>query len=519
MTKSRAVWAVCGLAVSLGAVSGCRVGPNYEQPKTETSESFAHTGTDGFDAKSVADPTRAPDAKWWGQFNDPMLDDLITRAAESNLDLKIAQARVREARAQRGVTASEWFPQVDVGAGYSRARGSENTAGARQGALAGGSPGDANDLYTAGFDAGWELDFFGRVARGVEAADADVQSAVETRRDVLVTLISEVARNYIELRGFQLRLAIARENITAQKETLELTKGRFAAGLTTDLDVAQAEASLAATESQVPALDQAVYASIHRISVLLGQRPEAMSTELLAVKSIPAPPDLVPVGLPSELLRRRPDIRRAERDVAASNARIGVATAELFPRFSIVGSFGLQSDKVADIGDASSRFWSIGPAVRWPILDWGRIRSNINIQDARTEAALAQYEKTVLIGFEEVENALVAYTREQARRKSLREAASSSRRAFDLSNQLYSNGLTDFQRVLDSQRAMLAADDAVADSDRAVSSNLIALYKALGGGWEGMEGVTAAELDAKAAQAPPASPTTPLPPPMSAIAQ
>lgn len=519
MTTTRQLTVAAGLAVSMLALAGCRVGPNYETPKTETGDSFTHTGTDGFAATSTADATRPPDAKWWGQFNDPMLDTLVERAAASNLDLKIAQARVREARAQRGITASEWFPQVGVGGSYDRARGSENTAGARQGALAGGSPGEANDLYTAGFDAGWELDFFGRVARGVEAADADIQSAVELRRDVLVTLISEVARNYVELRGFQLRMAIAKENITAQKETLELTKGRFAAGLTTDLDVAQAEASLASTESQVPGLDRGIYASIFRISVLLGQRPEALTSELLVVKSIPAPPDSVPVGLPSELLRRRPDIRKAERDIAAASARIGVATAELYPRFSITGSFGVQSDRIADIGDASSRFWSIGPAVRWPILDWGRIRSNINVQDARSEAALAQYEKTVLGGFEEVENALVAYTREQARRKSLREAQSSSRRAFDLSNQLYSNGLTDFQRVLDSQRAVLAADDAVADSDRAVSANLIALYKALGGGWEGVEGVTVAELDAQAAKAPEASPTTPLPPPMSALAQ
>lgn len=481
--RTNVIGGVGALSVAaLIAVGGCKVGPTYKQPETGVPGAFTHTGADGFDVASRVNAQKAVDAEWWKLLGDPVLDSLIQRAAAGNLDLKLAAARIREARAQRGVVAAEAYPQVDATGVAERSRRSKNTF--QDGGGGNFAGGRATNLFQAGFDANWELDIFGRVSSGVDAADADIQFAEEDRRDVLVTLVSEVARNYVELRGFQARLDIVRKNIETQRATLELTQSRFKAGLTSDLDVAQAESSLSGTQSQVPSLDRSVQAAIHRIGVLLGGQPTALMSELAASAPIPTTPGELPIGLPSELLRRRPDIRRAERDVAGATARIGVATADLYPRFSLTGSFGFAADKVPSLPDASSRFWSIGPAVRWPLLDWSRIRSNIKVQDARTEQALVRYERAVLGSFEEVENALVAYSREQARRRSLTESVASNRRAFDLANQLYKSGISDFQRVLDSQRSLFAAEDALSDSERTVTSNLVALYKALGGGWE-----------------------------------
>lgn len=462
------------------ALGGCKVGPEFIPPEPSFPDAFTHTGSDGFAASSTA-VASAINHEWWSILADPALDGLIQRAADGSLDLRLATLRIREARALRGVVAADNYPQVSLDAQASRQQQSSTT---RQGDFASN---DAFNLFQGGFDASWEIDVFGRIARNLEAAEADIQSIEQARRDVLVTLVSEVARNYVELRGFQQRLEIARKNIALQKDTLELTRSRFRAGLTSDLDVAQAESSLASVESQVPVLDQGVQAAIHRIGVLLGQQPTSLIAELSLPGPIPAARGEVPVGLPSELLRRRPDIRQAERDVAAAAARIGVATSDLYPRFSITGSFGFASDKVPSLLDGSSRFWSFGPSMRWPILEWGRIRQNIKVQESRNEQALVRYESVILRSFEDVENALVAYTREQARLTSLEQALAANQRAFDLANQLYSAGLTDFQRVLDSQRGLFQSEDAAIDSRRAVTSNLVALYKALGGGWESFE--------------------------------
>lgn len=462
-------------------MAGCKVGPNFERarPATPPPEAFANTGAEKFSPASVAKSGVPPQVEWWRVLGDARLDDLVARAWAGNLDLRLATARIREARAQRGVVAPQALPQVDVSGSASRRRDSGRTF---QRGFGGG--GEAYNLYQAGFDASWEIDVFGRVGRDVEAAEADIQAAEEDRRAVLVTLISEVARNYVDLRGFQQRLSIARKNIQVQRDTLELTRNRFKAGLVSDLDVAQAESSLSTTESVVPPLDAAVQASIHRIGVLLGRQPTELSSELADLAEIPSPPAEIPVGLPSELLRRRPDIRRAEREIAAATARIGVATADLYPRFSLTGTFGFASEKLGNLPEASSRFWSFGPSVRWPILDWGRIRANISVQDARSEQSLVRYEQAVLTSFEDVENALVAYSREQARVRSLQAAVASDRRAFDVANKLYTSGVSDFQRVLDSQRSLFASEDALTESQKTVTTNLVAIYKALGGGWE-----------------------------------
>jgi NodT family efflux transporter outer membrane factor (OMF) lipoprotein len=321
----------------------------------------------------------------------------------------------------------------------------------------------------------------------VEAAKAQLSTAEFGRRDVLVTLLGEVARNYVDLRGCQKRLAIANQNIEAQENSLAITQNRFTNGLATDLDVQQAKTVLATTRAEVPTLEGAIQTTTHRIEVLLGQQPGTLQTELAEAAPIPAQPPQVPVGLPSELLLRRPDVSRAERQLAAATANIGVAKSDLFPKFYLTGSVGSESISSSDWFTSGSRFWSVGPTVQWRIFDAGRIRANIKVQNARQEQALAAYEQTVLMAFEEVENNLVLYAKEQVRRRSLEDAVKSSEDSLHLANQLYANGLSNFINVLDAERSLYQAQDALVQSDRAISANLIALYKSLGGGWETLD--------------------------------
>jgi NodT family efflux transporter outer membrane factor (OMF) lipoprotein len=433
---------------------------------------------------SATNVNQPPVANWWTTFNDPDLNSLVERAVKGNLDLKLAQARVREARALRGVVKADLYPTVNVGASYIRQRTSENLT-VIQGDSGSGEPiGFEGDFYQVGFDASWEIDIFGGIRRSIEAANADIAAEVENRRDTLVTLLSELARNYVELRGAQRQAEIARENLKVQQETLELTRIRFDAGLVSDLDVQRAQAQVSTTASSIPLFDTSARQSIHLLSVLLGQEPDALVAELSPEKSIPPVPPEVPVGLPSELLRRRPDIRRAERQLAAATARIGVATADLFPKFSLTGALGLGSARLSDLGDGGSTTYSIIPGVSWPILDFGRIRSNIAVQNAREEQAAVNYEQTVLTSLREVADALVSFSNEQTRRHDLEKAVEANRRAVELANDLYKQGLTDFLSVLQAQRDLFVTEDFLVLSNRNVSSNLVALYKALGGGWE-----------------------------------
>jgi outer membrane protein, multidrug efflux system len=473
--------------LSVGAIAlviaSCKVGPEYAEPKTTAPENWGAVSTADVSSQGegIIVPTTDPMTltEWWTTLNDPMLDSLIERAVQMNLDLRLAQARVREARAIRGIVSAELFPHVDVNGSYSRSRASENSFGSFA-----GPPGSEADLYQAGFDASWEIDVFGGVQRSIEAADADIAASVEDRRDVLVSLLAEVAQTYVELRGAQRQIAIAQNNLVAQRDTLKLTRSRLEAGLTSDLDVARAEAQVQLTESRIPTLQSTGRQSIHQLSVLLAKPPTELVHELESASPIPASAAEIAIGLPSDLLRRRPDIRRAEREIAASTARIGAATADLFPKFNLVGSLGLQSTNFSDLGNFSSRFWSIGPSVSWPILDWGRIRSNIGVQNAREEQAFLVYERTVLTSFREVEDSLTAFLHEQTRREMLAGAVQANRRAVDLATQLYQQGLNDFLSVLQAQRDLYLSEDALVQSDLAVTTNLVSLYKALGGGWE-----------------------------------
>jgi NodT family efflux transporter outer membrane factor (OMF) lipoprotein len=477
------------LAVGAVLLAGCKVGPDYETPDVAVPENWNATAS----SVPTTQPAAAAVTQWWTTFNDPVLNELVGDAVRANLDLRIAAARLREARALRRVAGSGLFPMLDATGSYQRSRQSENLEGFDVGVDGGhggvgGVPqfnlGEEMDLYQAGFDASWELDVFGGVRRSIEAADADVQAAIEDARDVYVTLLAELARNYVDLRGLQRQLVIARQNLGSQEETLELTRARFNAGLVGELDVARARTQVKTTESVIPALEVQVLAAAHRIEVLRGLHPGALSEVLLVEAPLPAVPPAVPVALPSDLLRRRPDIRRAERQLAAATARVGVATAELFPRFSLTGSFGFQSSDASDLADSDSRAWSVGPAVRLPLFDRGRIRANVVAENARQQAALAAYERAILVALEDVENALIAHAKELQRRQALAEAVEAARRSVALATELYSRGLTDFLAVLEAQRSQFEVEDRLAESDRLVAANVVGLYKALGGGWE-----------------------------------
>jgi NodT family efflux transporter outer membrane factor (OMF) lipoprotein len=474
MKYEKGIDVVAALAIGMIIVfSGCAVGPNYKPPAVVAPAAWNEARQTGVESAS-ADLTR-----WWTEFNDPLLNSLVQRAVRSNLDLRAAEARIREARATRAVAAAGEWPTIGTSGSYTRNRSSENAFGISP---QGGGDLDQN-FYKAGFDASWEIDVFGGVRRSVEAADATVQATIESRRDTLVTLLGDVARNYIDLRGFQRRLEVARANLKAQQDTLDLTRVRFDAGLANDLDVAQAEAQINSTAAQIPLLESSLKRAAYNLDVLLGLEPGALSDELGPEASIPGLPARVLVGLPSELLRRRPDIRRAERQLAASTAQVGAAMADLFPKFSLTGGAGLQSISAGDWFSGGSRFWSIGPTIRWPIFDAGRIRANIEVRNAQQEQALVQYEKTLLTAFGDVETSLVNYSQEQARYRALSQSAAANRRALEMANELYIRGLESFLNVLDAQRSLYAVENDLAQSEATMAANLVALYKALGGGW------------------------------------
>jgi multidrug efflux system outer membrane protein len=464
------------LWLSFAILSGCMIGPNFKRPQTTLPADWA-----GPTAESrLLTPAEEELASWWTLFDDPTLVSLIEKAVQSNLDLKQAEARIRQARAARGIVAAGIGPTVDATGAYQRSRASGGSNGKSGGVI--------TDQYQAGFDAGWELDIFGGVRRAIEAADADLQAALETRRDVLVTLTAEVARNYIDLRAFQERIAIGRQNLETQKHSAALTRLRFQAGFVGALDVANADAQVATTTSQIPLLEASARQTIYSLSVLLGRDPAALIGELSPVAAIPLASPSIPLGVPSDLLRRRPDIRRAEAEIHAATALIGVATADLFPRFTISGSVGLRAGDFSSWFDWASRIWSFGPSASWNLFEMGRTRSNIEQQRALQDQSLITYRQTALTALQEVENALIASAKEEEHRRALHEAVGANRKSVDLATTLYTQGHTDFLNVLDTQRSLYATEDALVQSTGSVSTNLVALFKALGGGWsEGQE--------------------------------
>jgi NodT family efflux transporter outer membrane factor (OMF) lipoprotein len=462
-------------AVALG-LCGCTVGPDYEQPEVETVPDAWHTAA----TEGVVEG-EASIQSWWTVFDDASLSSLIERARASNLTLREAVWRVEEARALRGVVAGERVPQVDLSGNATRSEISRNSpiGGALPEELV--EPGNQFDL---GVGAAWELDLWGRIRRQVEAADAEIEASVEDYRDVLVTLFAEVAVNYVNVREQQERLRLARANVKGQENTLQLTKDRFNSGLVSALDVAQAESNLANTRSLIPSLERDLALSLNRLAVLLATSPGTLDDELSNEVAIPSEPDAVTRGLPADLLRQRPDIRSAERRLAAQTARIGVATAELYPEFSLSGFLGVQATSSGDLFSSDSINWSIGLPIRWRLFAGGSIRSQIAAENARTAQLLANYERAVLLALEEVEDAMVSYDKEVERRARLAESVDATQRSLELVLTQYRAGLTDFQNVLDTERSLLAREDDLAASEGIVIKNLIDLYRALGGGWD-----------------------------------
>lgn len=462
--------------------AGCSVGPNYKEPALAVPAVWNEAQQKGVETRP------AELARWWTAFEDPLLNSLVDRAVRSNLDLRVAEARIREARASRTVIAAGAWPRLETSGSYTRSRRSESAldipSQAGVGDIAAPRIKSEGNFFTVGFDANWEIDVFGGVRRGVEAADATIEATEYSRRDVLVSLLGDVAKNYIDLRGAQRRLAVARANLKTQQDSLDLTRVRFNAGLASDLDVARAEAQISTTAAQIPTLESVLKEAAYSLDLLLGLTPGGLWGELEKELAIPSLPPEVLVGLPSDLLRRRPDIRFAERQLAAATAQVGSAIADLFPKFFLTGAGGLQSISASDWFTGQSRYWSIGPTISWPIFDAGRIRANIEIRNAQQEQALNQYEKAVLAALGDVEKSLINYSQEQVRHRSLNDAVASNRRAVEMANELYVHGLNDYLNVLDSQRALYVTETELAQSEATMASNLVALYKALGGGWE-----------------------------------
>lgn len=454
-------------------ISGCvTVGPDYVRPETTVYKNWNTQLKIDSNSKEMDTWTLAV---WWNAFGDLKLSSLIERATKGNLDLKKAQARIREARARRSVAKADFFPTLNATGSATRSRSSDDT----------GNP-MTNDLYAAGFDASWELDIFGGVRRSVEAAQANLEASQEDQRNVLVSLLAEVAINYVDVRIYQARLNVAQANLKTQEETHQLTVWRNQAGLSDELAVQQARLNLENTRSIIPTLRTGLEEAMNRIAVLLGEQPGNVHGELKNQEPIPVASRNIAVGVPIDVLRRRPDVRKAERDLASQTAKVGVATADLYPKFKISGTItiGLNAFSVGDLFSSGGSTYSFGPSITIPIFAGGSIRNNIEVQSATQEQYLIAYETTILNALEEVENALVTFSQEQSRKQSLADATAAAKQAAELAKTKYEAGLTDFTTVLDAERSLLSIEDELAQSEGQVTTNLIRLYKALGGGWE-----------------------------------
>jgi multidrug efflux system outer membrane protein len=510
MMIARLAWVGAILMLS----AGCSVGPNFARP---TAQAPAHWPTQATSpAPSVQPPPAEPEVQstsmappivateqsaqqpaWWASFNDPMLTSLLERGRSANLDLRLAVLRIEEARAQRDVTAAGYWPTLSADASFSRQRLSETTptgslfnsiGNVRLPGGAGISIPNPYSQFQLSADATWEIDLFGRIRRAVEAADAGIEVSVEDQRAVLVSVLADVAQNYMQLRGAQSRLLIARENLATIDELLELTSQRRAAGLTTYIDVSNASAQASATRADLPAIDLQITQSINQLSQLLGREPEALRAELASAAPVPPLPVAVPIGLPAELARRRPDIREAEANLHAATAQSGVAVANLYPRLTLSASGGFQSETAGELLEWASRFGSIGPTLELPIFDRGRWKT-VRLYDVRAQEAAVAYQRIVLQALHQVESAVAALGADQQRRSWLDASVGQSRETLTLARQRYQSGLANFIDVLDAERTLQQNQLSLADSTTAVAADLVQLYRALGGGWQPVDAV------------------------------
>jgi NodT family efflux transporter outer membrane factor (OMF) lipoprotein len=453
------------------ALSGCGVKRPYTAPVPATPAAWAQPAPEPADAAALA--------AWWDTFDDPLLTSLVTRAVQGNLDVRVALSRLREARASARGASGLLKPSVDA------------SASARVAGLSGDAGGTAQS-YGLSLDASWELDVFGGIRSTVDAATATAGARAADLQDVLISLAAETALDYIDVRSLQRRLEMAVANVALQEQTLELTQFRLQAGLGTDLEVQQARSNVETTRAQIASLEAGLAQAIHALSVLLGQPPAALAGELEEAGPIPGAPLAVAVGIPADAVRRRPDVRSAERQLAAQFQQMNVARADLYPSFRLAGSIGLESLSIAKLLLPGAGVWSIAPSANTRLFNRRQLQENLVVQTERHTQAALTYESQVLIALRDVEDSLVALAQEQARRDRLTAAADAAQQAADLSLQLYTAGLRDFREVLDAQRSLLTLQDSLVTSDATVSTDLVRLYKALGGGWQAEETLGAA---------------------------
>ncbi|MBN2216779.1 MAG: efflux transporter outer membrane subunit [Pirellulales bacterium] len=491
--------------------NGFKVGPNYSPPAAPVADQW-------LDATDPAvETSRIDDAAWWRVFHDPVLDSFIATAYRQNLSVRIAGLRILEARALRAIAAGELFPQhQDAFGDYSRVAISKNGPTSMM-------PVRFFDQWTLGGSLAWELDFWGRFRRAIEAADANLDASIERYDEVLVLLLSDVAQSYMDVRIAEQRLAFAKENVNIQQGSLRIAEDRLRHGVTTRLDVTQAQSDLANTMATIPPLESARRQAVNQLCILLGMPPQDLDAILSASRGIPKAPAQVAVGIPAELLRRRPDVRRVEREVAAQSAMIGVATSELYPHFSINGTIYLDASRFEDLFDANSFAGNVGPSFQWNLLNYGRLANNIRVQESRFQQLAVQYQNTVLQANAEAENALVAFLKSQQQVRSIAESAEAARQSVQLVMSQYQEGIVDFNRVFNVQQFLTQQQDQLAVVEGSVAQNLIQLYRALGGGWQIRLNPAASQsfvLSEEPLQVVPLPKTTPaqqppLPPPMA----
>jgi NodT family efflux transporter outer membrane factor (OMF) lipoprotein len=475
----------------MAGLAGCAAGPNYRTPQPDEPPSFA--ATPGVES-SGSIPAGAPDlATWWRALNDEELNSLVDRAVASNLDVEIALDRLQQARTYEAVVLGHALPEVDASAAAGRGTGSDLTKGRADAALRSADTGAGLQQINAiaGFDAVWEIDLFGKFRREFEAARADAEAARAARYDVLTTVVADVVRAYIDLRGYQVRAGILHQASAVLRESLRIVKIRYQRGITNELDVALATRELATLEAQIAPIEAQAGAAQFTLAVLLGEYPEKMVQELAKADLVPSMPAPVAPGVPLDLLKRRPDIQQAERELAASTARIGVATANLYPQVALIGSIGAQAQGWGTLPNVGKHIWSFGPGAEWPLLDFGALDAQVDIAHLAARASLVNYRKTILNAVQQVDTSLEAYGAQQARMDNLSTALMAGERAVDLATQRYNRGLTDFLNVIDAEREFYDLQEQYAAAQVSQGEQFVQLYKSLGGGWQNYQDVPA----------------------------
>jgi outer membrane protein, multidrug efflux system len=475
------------LAISATLLAGCMTGPDFVPPPVQAPSGWTMdpAAIGAATQPSATQPAAQPDnalqiTRWWEALDDPILTNLVNQAIESSLDLKLAEQRVLAARAQRKALDSGLYPTVDAGGSYTHSHRSLSTNQNFP-----GNPVDQNN-WQANFDASWELDVWGRVRRGIESADAQLQVEEEYRSDVVVTLLGDVARNYVELRGAQARARVARENVALLRDFQGLAQAKYDAGLVSELDAKQAQAQAAQAQAGIPLFDDDARQASLRIATLLGKQPESTQHLLENPPVLPNPKRIISLGIPADVLRRRPDVRASVQSLAAATATLGVSAAELYPRITLTGAFGFQGIKFTDLFNMSSRYYSITPDVRVRLFDRERIRQEILVSDAQVKQAAITYEKTIVVAIQEVESAIGAIKAQTDRETQLTEAVDSAEAAVQISRIQYERGIADYLTVINAQQSLNVARDARVATQQARLTQVVALYKAMGGGWEGV---------------------------------